>query len=178
MKFIMALFLLVLIAPPAHAGTPITETMALKYYDNCLVNAEKDGTMSEESRKSYCFCTANQMKNHLTQEDLAAMNSTDQIAARTVVNKILIDVNTPCTQYPLHDLVYNECTAKVKSVTICSCLAKNISGYIATREQQMMAEILRKDPNAFDPLSAIMNTDEYKRTEQSISASCISNPKY
>ncbi|HNQ92302.1 MAG TPA: hypothetical protein PKI93_05155 [Alphaproteobacteria bacterium] len=178
MKIFTTLVLLVLLAPPAHAQTPITEEMALKYYDNCLANAAKEGTMSEKSRENYCFCTANQMKNNMTQEDLKTMSGEDPQAARATVNKVLIDVNTPCTQYPLHDLVYNECMSKVKSTAVCACLSQNISGYIATREQQMMADILKKNPNIYDPLGAIMETDEYKRTEKSIMASCISNPKY
>ena len=177
-RFLIILLSLALLTPMARAQTPVTETMALKYYDNCLDSAKKEGTMTKASRENYCLCTANQMKDNLSQEDLMAINGEDHLAARKAVNKILIDVNTPCTQYPLHDLVYKECISALKSTTACSCLSKNISNYIATREQQMMADILKKDPNIYDPLGAIMETEEYKRTEKSITSSCISNPKY
>jgi len=176
MKFSTIFLAMTLLAAPALAGTPITEESALKYYDNCLVNAEKDGTMGEESRKSYCFCTANQMKNTMSQEDLSAMGSKDPERARAAVNKVIVDVNTPCTQYPLHDKVYNQCMTTVGNEATCSCLSRNISAYIKEKSKEMMAKILRQNPNIYDPMGAIMETEDYKSAEQKIALDCATNP--
>lgn len=158
-----------------HAQTPITQDIAVKYYNNCLSNTEKEGTMSKKSREAYCLCTAGQMKSAMTQEDLKDLAKKDQ-SARLALNKVLTDVNAPCTQYPLYDKVYNNCISKIAKHPQCHCLAKNISNYISGQSQLMMKDILARNPDAYDPLGEIMETQTYKDAEQKITMSCALNP--
>lgn len=165
-------FIIVFNAVSAYAGgTPITNDMAVKYYDQCLTNSAKDGTMYEENAKAFCQCTAQNMKNRLSQEDLNLLQEQGQ-GARDVVNRILIYVNGPCMSYPINDLVLRKCINDIGNDKTCACLSKGISTYITSESQKLMAGILERDPNIADPLGAIMDSAAYKMQENKIAMQC------
>lgn len=154
-------------------GTPLTNEMVTKYYGQCLAASEKEGTMTEQSSKSYCACTAGQMKNWISQDDIKAMSGQDQ-AARDVINKVLVNVNAPCTRFPIHDLVFKECQSKNVAQNTCECLSSGISTYLERQSEALMGKILAANPNAVNPLGEIMNSAEYQQQEKTIAMSCIS----
>ena len=158
----------------ARAATPISNEMAQKYYQQCLVNSQQDGTMTEQSQKSFCTCTAQQMQKNMAVEDLVAMQGNDQ-SARNAINKVITDVNGPCMNYPLHDKVYGKCMQDVKKHTLCECLASGISNKLSSQTQNMMRDILAKNPNVYDPMGELMNTSEYKNAEQQITYGCAAS---
>lgn len=160
------------IAVAAPSGTPLTNDMVTKYYNQCLVASDKEGTMTPQSSKSYCACTAGQMKNWISQENIKAMGGQDQ-AARDVINKVLVNVNAPCTRFPIHDMVYKECTRKMNGESTCQCLASGIASYLEGQSETLMGKILAANPNAYDPLGEIMNSAEYQQQEKAIAMSCI-----
>lgn len=155
------------------AGTPVTNEMAVKYYDQCLGNAAKDGTMFEANAKNFCECTAQKMKSTLSQEELQALQGQDQ-SARNVINKILIYVNGPCMQYPINDLVLRKCMQDIGNERTCTCLSGGISTYLAKEAPRMLADVLDRDPNITDPLGALMNSPSYKIQENKIALQCAS----
>lgn len=155
------------------AGTPVTNDMAVKYYDQCLSNAAKDGTMFDQNAKAFCECTAQNMKTSLSQEELQALQGQDQ-AARNVINKILVYVNGPCMQYPINDLVLRKCVHDIGNEKTCTCLSGGISSYLSKQAPQMLADVLNRDPNITDPLGAIMNSSTYKIQENKIAMQCAS----
>lgn len=175
-RTILALLLcgLIGIAPASAApsGTPLTNDMVSKYYAQCLVASDKEGTMTPESSKSYCACTSGQMKNWIAQEDIKAMSGQDQ-AARNVINKVLINVNAPCTRFPIHDMVYKECLSKSMAQGTCECLSNGIGTYLQDQSESLMGKILAANPNAVNPLGEIMNSPEYQKQEKAIAMSCI-----
>ncbi|HRK97410.1 MAG: hypothetical protein KDJ26_03840 [Alphaproteobacteria bacterium] len=161
----------------ASAQTPITTEMTQKYYEQCLVNSKTEGTMTDQSRQTYCACTAENMKKNMVIEDLQAMQGQDQ-AARDAINKVLIDVNGPCMHVPLHDKVYTKCMTDVNKTSICQCLSKGISEYLSKQSQTLLKDILAKNPNIYDPMGALMDTQEYKTTEKRIALSCATGSAY
>ncbi len=158
----------------AHASTPITGEMAQKYYQQCLVNSQQDGTMTVDSQKSFCTCTAQHMQKNMIVEELVAMKGQDQ-AARNAINKVITDVNGPCMHIPLHDKVYGKCMTEVKKHAICKCLASGISESLSSQTQGMMKNILATNPNIYDPMGELMNTSEYKNAEKQITYGCAAS---
>lgn len=160
----------------SHAeGTAITGEMAEKYFANCVTGAEKEGTMTPDSQKKYCACTAMNMQKSMTQEDLSALSSRGD-TARPALNKVLISVNGPCMQYPTHDLINKKCMTDVKNPAICSCLSNKMANFMKSISGQMLPKILADNPNIFDPVTPIMETPEFVQTQQKIALSCATNP--
>lgn len=157
------------------AGTPITGEMADKYFASCVTGAQKEGTMTPYTQKKYCACTAMNMQKTMTQEDLAALSSRGD-TARAALNKVLISVNGPCMQYPTHDLLNKKCMADVKNPEICSCLSTKMAEFMKDISGRMLPSLLANNPNIFDPVTPIMETPEFVRTQQKIALSCATNP--
>jgi hypothetical protein len=150
--------------------------MAEKYFNNCVTNTQKQGTLTTQNQQRYCACTAMNMQKSMTQEDLAMLSTPQNEAARLVLNKILVDVNGPCMQYPVHDLIENKCMTDLKNVAICNCLSNKMAQFTAQQSQKMMPKLLADNPNLFDPLTPIMESQEFQQTQQSIALSCATNP--
>lgn len=163
--------LLSLSANQVRAATPISDQMVQKFYGQCLENSKKDGTMTDSSAKSYCECTSKTMQQNMYVEDLQAMSGQDQ-AARNAINKVVIDVNGPCMAIPLHDKIYKKCMTDVGKYGMCECLASGISLELSEQTQSMMRTLLANNPNMYDPMGELMETQEYKDTERKITMSC------
>ncbi len=175
LKFIICLTFVIMLSAPSYAGTAITDDIANKYFENCVTGAQKQGTMTPNTQKRYCACTAMNMQQSLTQEDLSALSAQDD-AARLVLNKILLNVNGPCMQYPVHDLIEKKCMTDLKNAGICSCLSNKMGQYTAQQSQKLMPKLLADNPNLFDPLTPIMESQEFQQTQHSIALSCATNP--
>ena len=175
-KIICSLLLLCAVPFWAKAATPITTEMAEKYFSNCVSGAQKDGTMTAENQKRYCACTAMNMQKSMSQEDLSILSSPDKSIQRQSVNKILIDVNGPCMQYPIHDLINKKCMTDLKNEAICSCLSTRMGQFTKQQSQKMMPQILADNPEIFDPLTPIMESQEFQKTQQQIALYCATHP--
>jgi hypothetical protein len=116
------------------------------------------------------------MQQSMSQEDLTALSSKDKAVARLALNKVLLNVNGPCMQYPVHDLLQNKCMTDLKNPAICGCLSKKMGKYTAQQSQRMMPQILAQNPEIFDPLTPIMESQEFQQTQHSIALSCATNP--
>ncbi len=177
-KLLLMMALLFIATAPSlsyGANTQITGEMTEKYFANCVAGAEKQGTMTPDSQKKYCACTAMNMQKTMTQEDLSALSGRGD-AARAALNKVLISVNGPCLQYPTHDLIHGKCMTDVKNPAICSCLSNKMANFMKDISARMLPDILAKDPNIFDPVTPIMETPEFVQTQQKIALSCATNP--
>lgn len=157
------------------SSTAITGEMTEKYFANCVTSAQKDGTMSSETQKKYCACTAMNMQKSMTQEDLLALSSRGD-AQRPALNKLLLSVNGPCYEYPIHDMINNKCMTDVKNPGICSCLSNKMGTFMKDITARMLPNILANDPNIFDPMTPIMESPEFVQTQQKIALSCATNP--
>lgn len=158
----------------AFAQTPIPDEMAQKYYQSCLSNSQKEGTMTKQSQDSFCRCTSKLMQQTMVVEDLVAMQGQDQ-AARDAINKILTDVNGPCMQYPVHDKVYKKCMSDVGKRGTCECLSGGIADYLSQQSQTLMRDLLNKNPNIIDPMGEIMSLPDYQKTERALALQCLTS---
>lgn len=162
----------ILATSPAFAGqTPITADMARQYYSNCVAGAERQGTMSSISIQKYCGCTTIYMKDKLTQEDLGDLGKENQ-AGRNAINKMMVTVNGPCSQYPIHDMLEKKCMSDGTAPSLCSCLSTKIADFLGSHSPMMLYKILQADPNNPDPMAVIYETPEFKSAQQQAAVSC------
>jgi len=173
--FCIILLMTLIISSYTYAGTVITPEMGEKYFENCVSNTKKQGTLSSENQKKFCACTAINMQKSITQEDIRALSYRDK-SARLAMNKILIDVNGPCMQYPVYDLLNNQCMADLKNTAICSCLSGKMALFTKAYTQKMLPQLLKDNPEIYDPMTPIMESTEFQRTQQNIALSCATNP--
>lgn len=157
------------------AGTPVTDEIAKKYFDNCVAGAQQQGTMTPATQQRYCACTAINMKQKMTQEDLAALSAKGDVA-RAALNKVLLDVNGPCMEYSTYDLINKKCMTDVKNAAICSCLSTKMGAYIKDVSGRMLPQLLAANPNAYDLVTPVMESPEVENTQRQIALQCATNP--
>jgi hypothetical protein len=157
------------------AGTPIDDKMTDKYFGSCVELTKKEGTMTSDSINRYCACTAMNMQKKMTQEDLTDLSGTGTVQ-RTALNKMLLDVNGPCMRYPVKDLLNNKCMTDVKNKAICTCLSERMGTFMSDISKRMMPELLAEDPNLFDPMTPIIESQEFQQRQQQIAVSCATDP--
>jgi len=171
----LTLLLGIVLYGTSNAATPITDIMAEKYFANCITGAQKEGTMTTNTQKKYCACTAMNMQKSMSQEDLKALTNHDD-SARLALNKILLDVNGPCMEYPTHDLLNKKCMTDVKNESICSCLSNKMGLFMKNISKRMLPQILADNSNIFDPMTPIMESQEFITTKRQVALSCATNP--
>ena len=86
LKIICAVILAFAFSFPAFADTPITDAVASAYFENCMQGLQKQDTMTPDTQKKYCACTALNMKKSMSQEDVVALSKNE----RAALNKVLI----------------------------------------------------------------------------------------
>ena len=157
--------LLAFIANSANA-TPITEEQANKFYQSCFNT--KDPRLLPGSQEFWCGCVKQKMMQNFTFEDAVAYTKQD----RTAMNKMLINVYSPCLEIPVHDDVFQECQKQNVPTNTCQCLAKGIGEYTQREASRLIGGVLAKYPNAFDPLAAIKQTPEFEAQTKVIARQC------
>lgn len=176
----MTRFLFLLIAallPVAAMATPVSKDMANSYYTNC-VGKDAPG-ITQKSKEFMCACTAAKMMDNMSVEEIQAMSQQNQ-AGRNATNKMLVDVYAPCIEFPAYDHYYNNCITdpKTKSMSsnpqrTCSCLADQIAGYLQSNGQTVFRDILMRNPNITDPMSALTQDNRFRQFAQSKLLSCV-----
>lgn len=178
MKKILSLILLSLLAWPASA-TPIGQQQSTDYYNNCLT--QRDDRLSESGHKALCACSAAQMSESMTVEDIQTMGQ-DSPAGRMMLNKMLIHVYAPCMQYPVQDLVKADCLKdpkidmmqlKTGKDLLCGCMAEKTGQWLATNGGSLMAELLEKNPNMADPITPVMESKSFEKESYNNLLACM-----
>lgn len=168
------LFLLALLVSGMASAGPITKEMGEQYYQNCLKGAATEGTMSPKSQDTFCKCTAEKMQDNMTTEDLQALSTTGD-PARAALNKVLEFVQAPCLQAPVHDMIAKKCQADIGKPQVCSCLSQKMGEYTEQQAVELMGKILKQNPNIVDPMTAILDSEDFQTTQKSIALSCLTN---
>lgn len=156
----------------AHADTPMTDELTNQYFENCLNGLQKDSTMTPNSKKAYCVCTSVNMKKSMTSEDLIALSENK----RPALNKVLLDVNGPCMQYPVRDMIQKKCMTDLKNDAMCSCLSQKVGEYTKQEVQKKLPKILADNPDVYDTMSPIVDSPEFQQATQQMALSCATNP--
>lgn len=176
MRAVLSIFM-ILIAVPALAQTPVTPEMASKFHANCI-NQEAP-LLSAKAKELMCSCVAAQIIKTMTVEDVQAMGSQGP-DARPAVNKMLLNVYAPCIEFPAYDYHYYSCiqspdTAKLGSdpKKLCTCLASEVADFLDKNAQNVFSDILARNPNVVDPMSALTEDQEFQSFAQTQLLACV-----
>lgn len=175
---IISLTVLILMgANTANAQTPVSKEIANNYFENC--KSQSDPRFSAASQEMFCACTAAQMVQNFTIEDMQASGRQDEIG-RAATNKLIVNVYAPCIQYPAREYHYNTCIQNPKTKIlggnvegICGCTSGKVAGYLAQNAQSLFQEILANNPTIADPMQALYDDAGFQKTVQGQLMSCI-----
>ena len=151
----------------AEAQTPVSAQTANQYYYNCKAN--QDPRMSAASQDAMCACNAAMMQRNFTMEDMQLMLE-DSYESRQALNAMLLNVYAPCINFPLHDLLFDNCMSdrKVQRMRstlpvekFCGCVAENTSEWMANEGRNIMVDVIEQNPNIYDPIEPIMNHKDF-----------------
>lgn len=142
-------------------ATEITDDMAANFYTACLTK-DAGQELSKKGQEELCACTANNMQQNMTTEDIQAMGGEDEVAAREVVNLMILKVYAPCMEQPAREYYYNTCFSnpQMKSMSrnpkkTCGCVSDKIAEFLGNSGEKIFTEILERDPNIIDPMDAL-----------------------
>lgn len=157
-------------------ATPVDRDTANKYYENCA--AQSDPRFSEDTQKLFCACTAVKLMENYTIEDMQATARQDA-SARDATNKMITEVYAPCIRYPAKEYHFQTCATDPKTKLLgnpqklCACSADRVAEHLQENAQNMLAAILRKNPNIMDPMQALYDDPSFQRVIQSKVTGCI-----
>lgn len=175
MKLLFTLCALLFIALPAQA-TPVTKDTANTFYQNC--SSQSDPRFSQDTQNLFCACTAVKLMENFTIEDMQATAQQDQ-AGRNATNKMITKIYAPCIRYPAREYHYQTCIEDPKSgilgnaEKICSCSADQVATHLQDNAEDMLTDILRKNPNVMDPMNALYSDPAFQKLVQSKVMSCV-----
>lgn len=138
---------------------PISKEMADAYYQNCI-SKQASEEFSKESQEFLCACTASKMMDHMTTDDIRKMSVQDE-TGRAATNYMMVKVYAPCMEYPAKDHYFNTCMSSKNPVlgtnpaTTCNCMSDKVATYLAENGEKVFTDILSRDPNIVDPMSAL-----------------------
>lgn len=173
---------MLLLASPAMAGTPIGKEQAQAFYQNCLQQPSQN-QISAETQELVCACTAAHMMDHMEVEDIQKM-ARQAPDARTIFNKMVVNVYAPCIEYPAREYHYNECVNNPKTKTLasrpealCGCMADEVASYLSQNAQPVFRDLLARNPDMQDPLGALVSDPEFTRFAQSKLMACYTKSR-
>lgn len=175
-----ALLLLLSLAIPAISpamATPITKDAANAYFQNC--QAQPAQGLSPKSKEFLCACTAAKMMESMSVEDVKAMSQQNQ-TGRNAMNNMLINVYAPCMGAPAKDHYYNTCISNPQTKLLgrnpqrlCGCMSDEVSTYLATNGPKVFRDLLSRNPNMVDPMTALTNDTKFQQFAQSKLMGCV-----
>ena len=169
--FLFVLALWALTAPfSASAQTTINNEFAQTFYSNCL--AQNGRGMTNDTKDIFCSCAAYQMQQSLNIEDIQQLNSPDAKLQRMASNKIILDVYAPCMEFPVRGLIFNNCKKQNAPQAACECLANKMGKYTAGSAQQLLYDVLERNPHITDPMGPIVNSPAFQKKQQEIAMEC------
>jgi len=176
----LLLFLALCFSFDAGAQTPISKQTANTFFNICV--GKKDPRMSKDTMQAFCSCTAAKYFESMTLEEVKAMYGTTS-DAKLMQNKLLIEVYAPCISYPVQDFVTGSCLENpqlkmlnLKNPThkeLCQCISKRTGDWLSKRGRTLMQELLNKNPDITDPVTPIMNSQEFNDQSQKYLRECM-----
>ncbi|MEM9469840.1 MAG: hypothetical protein AAF988_06735 [Pseudomonadota bacterium] len=179
MKYLIALLSVIVFigANEALAQTPVSKDIANTYFANC--KAQSDPRFSAASQEMFCACTAAQMVQSFTVEDMQAAGRQDEIG-RAATNKMIINVYAPCIQYPAREYHYNSCITNPQTKilggnteNLCQCTAEQVANHLSANAKQLFQQVLSANPNVADPMQALYNDKTFQATTQRQLMACL-----
>lgn len=175
---ILFLFLLVAFSFPAHAQTPVSKEQANAYFANCVKAPPQPG-LSAKAQQMVCACTAARMTQFFTIEDMKTATTPNAPGQREAFNRMMVDVYAPCMEEPTREYHYNACITNPQSARygnpqiVCECMATQVANHMKTNGAAVFRDILARNPNIVDPMSALADDPAFTRFAQSKLLACI-----
>jgi len=177
-SYILAFFLMMPFV--VHAQTLVPKETANKYFENCVAQPPAQ-QFTADSQNMFCACTAARLAQFFTLEDMKTMTDTTAAPAaqRGAFNKMLINIYAPCMETPAREFHFNACisnpdTAKYGDPNkICPCMADAIGLHMKHNGPNVFQELLARDPNLTDPMSALTDDPSFKTFAQSKLLACL-----
>lgn len=159
------------------ADGKISNKIANEYFNNCM--KQKAQGLDAHNQELLCGCTAVEMQNSMSMSDLQNLGKTDEtgLAAR---NKMVMDVYAPCIQYPVSSLVKAKCLQDNRigmysrnARSLCECAGVGVGSYLHKNARDEIAKAFAENPQAQDPLGALMNSQAFTNKAQQILMGCV-----
>ncbi len=96
----------------------------------------------------------------------------DSPEGRAVLNKVIVQVNAPCSEFPISAMIQKECLAGGNPARVCGCLSVGIGKFLSQKSGAWLEEVLGKNPNNVNPMAPIYENPEFKAAQQQIGMSC------
>lgn len=178
--FRILFILLALLSHPSQAQTPITKDAANAYYRNC--KAQSDPRLRPETQEELCACTAVQMMEKMSVQEVQTMSHNDQ-SGRMALNKMLVEVYAPCINFPVQDMISEECMndpkvdmagLKMDKAVLCDCMGEKTGAWMASAGKALMGQILAGNPNITDPIGPVMENKAFRQQAYENMMACMS----
>lgn len=177
---IVALVLLTILSTSAaFAQTPVSRDQAQNYYEKC--RSKTDPRVHPETMDAFCSCTAKEMIKSMSVEDVEVMGS-GVGQSRDKLNKMILEVYTPCMNYMVTEMVGAECmtnpdidkfSGKINKPALCQCMGEETGLWFTQEGRALMRDVLAKTPNIDDPLGPVMETKAFKEQTYSSISTCL-----
>lgn len=155
---------------------------ASSYYYNCI--KKQHPLMNKTSMESLCACTSVALEKKMTIDEVQAM-MTNTNHGQDMRNKMLEHVYAPCMKYPTYDLLHGECLQREKVrrsmrnyQKVCGCMAEGMSAYVSEQAQNIIAEVLMKNPQSIDPLGEFLSSERFNRVAATKLGLCIKKHEF
>ena len=168
------------VSNPTAAQTPVSKATANKYYENCA--ALRDERMSEDTQNAFCACTSARVMDAMSMEELTTMYQDNQ-QGRNMLNKMLTDVYAPCMNFPVQDLVHDNCMHDENLISLnlknpalyelCGCMSMLTGEWFTGEGRDFMADLLEKNPNITDPIGPVMESKAFKAKSYEFMTRCM-----
>ena len=171
-----------LFTKPEQNHVPVeqeTRILANSYYENCLL--ENHPVLTPASKNILCACTSAKLSEEMTPPQIKAMFE-EGPAGDEARNRMLMFVYAPCMEYPVRDLITQNCmgnpeVAKTASepTALCECLGNQMGAYMAEKGPVVIEMALRTNPDSLDPLGNFFNSYAFQAQSRQHMSDCIRN---
>ena len=164
-----------------------SKELANKYFTSCM--SKHDPIMTKFSQEMLCGCTSAKIQETMNIEEIRAMftNTKEGAFQRS---RVMAFIYVPCMEYPVYDLLNNECIGNeeirknLKNYNkVCSCLAENMSKFITKEGSNILSSSPRNNipnPDALmqSTLADFMNSEAYERKASYHTSVCIQKHEF
>lgn len=148
-----------------------------RFYQNCI--KKQNDRLSPQDMKLLCSCTAMEMKQTMTLEDIQVMTTPTPEGA-AMQRFMMLNVYAPCMEIPTRALIHSTCMADpgVKNAVsdpapICDCVSRDMGAYIGENAKTVMEQSLEQNPGAADPMAAFLSSSAYQQAAGAKLLSCL-----
>jgi hypothetical protein len=163
--------------PAAPAEPKDIKEAANSYYKFCM--SKQNPMLDAENQKLLCGCTASNIPDVMTLEQMKAMN-TDTAEGLEQRNRMLLFVYTPCIEYPTRSMVLYQCMGNEQLKTtlgnptkICNCLADGMATFMRERAPDAIQMAIRRNEKDIDPLRKLMESNGYEQYQNMTLRNCL-----